>query len=215
VLNFREGERKLTIATRVCIITPGPLSSDPRVVKEAQALTEAGLEVTVISTRTLNFLDDLDQDILVQALWRTQRLDFRSRWKRSFRRATQIALARSFAATGWGPLADRGLNPFTFGLIAAAKRVETDLYIAHYPAALPAAGIAARTHNAIYAFDAEDFHLGAWPDLSGHDSEQTMIRAIEKLRNGICQTALISLPPRQVLPMLTLIPMGSHDPRFF
>ena len=63
---------------------------------------------------------------------------------------------------------------------AAAKRVPADLYIAHYPAALPAAAIAARRHGALYAFDAEDFHLGDWPEGPGaSSSKRRLIRAIE------------------------------------
>ena len=49
-----------------------------------------------------------------------------------------------------------------------------DLYIAHYPAALPAAAIAARRHGALYAFDAEDFHLGDWPDEPAHQSKRRL-----------------------------------------
>ena len=54
-----------------------------------------------------------------------------------------------------------------------------DLYIAHYPAALPAAAIAAQRHGARYAFDAEDFHLGDTPDGPEYDAQRQMLRAIE------------------------------------
>ena len=66
--------------------------------------------------------------------------------------------------TRYAGFAGRAFSPFTGPLTAAAKRVPADLYIAHYPAALPAAAIAARRHGALYAFDAEDFHLGDLPD---------------------------------------------------
>jgi glycosyltransferase involved in cell wall biosynthesis len=81
--------------------------------------------------------------------------------------------------TGFEPFADRGASIFTGPLIAAAVRFPADVYIAHYPAALPAAAIAARQHGALYAFDAEDFHLGDWPDDCRHERGRRLIRAIE------------------------------------
>src|SRR5436309_2911646 len=77
-------------APHICIITPGALGSNPRVVKEAEVLTEAGFKVTVISTRTLDLVDLLDHDILARARWRSQRVDFRSRWKWRILRTEQI-----------------------------------------------------------------------------------------------------------------------------
>jgi glycosyltransferase involved in cell wall biosynthesis len=70
-------------------------------------------------------------------------------------------------------------HPITPDLVAEAKRVPADLYVAHYPAALPAAALAASHHNAIYAYDAEDFHLGDLPMIAKHDLARRAIRAIE------------------------------------
>ena len=59
-------------ANRICVLTPGPLGSDPRVVKEADALAEAGHQVTVIATRTLDQVDRLDEVVLANATWRSR-----------------------------------------------------------------------------------------------------------------------------------------------
>jgi hypothetical protein len=53
------------------------------------------------------------------------------------------------------------------------------LYIAHYPAALSAAALAARRHGVRYAYDAEDFHLGDWPDEEACEKERRLVREIE------------------------------------
>ena len=58
--------------------------------------------------------------------------------------------------TAWHPLSPE--------LVAAAATVPADLYIAHYPTALPAAALAAQRNGVIYAYDAEDFHLGDPPE---------------------------------------------------
>jgi hypothetical protein len=165
---------------RICILTPGALGSNPRVVKEAGALHEAGYDVAVIATRTLAHVDQRDNAILPTVAWRVRRLDFRTRdWVWRVRRAAQMAQAFAFSVTGCGRFAGRGFSVFTGPLIAAARAVAADLYIAHYPAALPAAAIAAEHHKAFYAFDAEDFHLGDLPDLPAHEQQRRLIRAIE------------------------------------
>jgi glycosyltransferase involved in cell wall biosynthesis len=165
---------------RVCIITPVALGSNPRVVKEAGALQENGHDVTVISTRTLALVDRRDDTVLANAAWSSYRLDFRSRgnaWR--LRRAVQTGYELGFSIAGYGSIADRALSPFTRPLAAAARRLPADLYIAHYPAALPAAAIAARRHGALYAFDAEDFHLGDLPDEPQYEPQRRLIRTIE------------------------------------
>jgi glycosyltransferase involved in cell wall biosynthesis len=68
----------------------------------------------------------------------------------------------------------------TPGLRRAALRTGADLYVAHYTAALPAAADAARARNALYAFDAEDFHTGEIPDLAEYARERSIVRSIEK-----------------------------------
>lgn len=166
---------------RICIVTPGALGSNPRVVKEAQALHEAGNDVTVLATRTLALVDRWDEAVLAAAPWRAQRLDFTVRggaWR--LRRAAQVVHALAFSTTKCVDLAGRAFSAFTGPLTAAAKRVPADLYIAHYPAALPATATAARRHGALYAFDAEDFHLGDLPEAPEHELKRRLIRAIEK-----------------------------------
>jgi glycosyltransferase involved in cell wall biosynthesis len=165
---------------RVCIVTPGALGSNPRVVKEADALHEAGSDIAVIATRTLALVDRRDEAILAAAPWRAQRLDFTARggaWR--LRRAAQETWALAFAITGGASSAGRALSAFTGPLATAAKSVPADLYIAHYPAALPAAAIAAHSREARYAFDAEDFHLGDWPDEPVYESNRRLVSAIE------------------------------------
>jgi glycosyltransferase involved in cell wall biosynthesis len=64
-------------------------------------------------------------------------------------------------------------------LSRAAKKVPADLYVAHYLAALPAAARAAKRHQALYAFDGEDFHPGDLPDAPKHALSKRIIQSIE------------------------------------
>jgi len=165
---------------RICIVTPLPLGSNPRVVKEATALCEAGCAVTVIATRILAHVDARDEAVLAAAEWRAERLDFRRRgvaWR--LRRMRQITAAHLFAMTGWGGFADRGVAASARELHDAARQNPADLYIAHYPVALPAVAGAARRHGAAYAYDAEDFHLGDWPETPERQRVRGIVRAVE------------------------------------
>jgi glycosyltransferase involved in cell wall biosynthesis len=165
--------------SRICIVTPGQIGSNPRVVKEAQALHEAGFDVDVIATQTLDGVEPRDQSLMRRIPWRVRRIDLRSPGRWRLLRARQIAFRGLRAATGFAPLADLGFSAFTRPLLAAALNVPANLYIAHYPAALPAVVAAARKHGARYAYDAEDFHLGDWPEDSKWDSERQLVREIE------------------------------------
>ena len=163
---------------RVTIVTPGQIGSNPRVVKEAQSLHEAGYELTVIATRTLDLVEPRDLALIRRIPWRLERIDLRSRLRWRLLRAGQLA-ARSLVAVGVGQSADVGLSGFTLPLRRAALAMPSDLYIAHYPAALPAVATAARKYGTRYAYDAEDFHIGDWPDDAKYDGERRLVREIE------------------------------------
>ncbi len=164
----------------MCIVTPGQIGSNPRVVKEAHALHEAGFRVSVIATRTLEGLEPRDQSLMRRIPWHLERLDLRSRWRWRLRRAVQISFRHAYTGTRFARFADFGFSAYTQPLLAAALRTPAELYIAHYPAALPVVAAAARRRGARYAYDAEDFHLGDWRDRPDYDIERRLVRTIEE-----------------------------------
>jgi glycosyltransferase involved in cell wall biosynthesis len=163
----------------VCIVSTGHIGSNPRVVKEADALHDAGHEVTVIAPRVLDLIEPLDQAVMRRAPWRLERIDLRPALRRRLRRAVQLGARRAYAALGLAWCADPGLSATASLLRRATIATSADLYVAHYPAALPAAAAAARMHGARYAYDAEDFHLGDWPDVPAYEIERRLVRAVE------------------------------------
>jgi len=164
---------------RICIVTPGPVGSNPRVVKEAGALREAGHEVIVVCSRMLARVEPRDQDVLASATWKTERIDLSNLMRWRFERMRQIGMRTLFAVTRLSSFANTGFSAFTHKLIRKAISYPADLYIAHYPAALPAAAMAARQHRGLCAYDAEDFHPGDWPEDIEFDGMRRMLRAIE------------------------------------
>jgi glycosyltransferase involved in cell wall biosynthesis len=159
---------------RICIVTPSALGSNPRVVKEAQVLTQAGHDVHVISTSSLELVDRRDEEILAQARWSSERIDLRR--GRIVRKLRQLLLRQFGQLFG---SAEDGYAPAVAELSRRAAAWPAQLYIAHYVAALPAAARAARRHGARLAYDAEDFHLGDPPEGPAFEPERRAIRGVE------------------------------------
>lgn len=168
----------------VCLITPGHLSTNPRTVKEADALAAAGHQVHVVSCRYSAWGEEADASFAGRS-WTCHapaafgpRAGFATRIRQKLRRGAWRALIRAGAPAPLSGLAaaqhDAGPD-----LASAASKVKADLYIAHYVAALPAAARAAERHGARFAFDAEDFHPGDLPDRPEHAFERRLIAAIE------------------------------------
>src|SRR5262245_7174809 len=179
-----DGIGRMTVGSeqrlRVRIVTAGQLGSNPRVVKEADALYETCREVSVIATCTLDVVEARDQALIRRIPWRLERIDMRSPLRRKLWRAGQMCARGAYEATGLARSADAGLSASTRPLRRAALATSADLYIAHYPAALPAVAAAAGIRCAGHASDAEAFHLGDWPDTPAYDIDRRLVRAIEE-----------------------------------
>jgi glycosyltransferase involved in cell wall biosynthesis len=171
-------------AYRICVITPGHLATNPRVVKEADALAEAGYDVSVITGDFAPWARSADQEFADRPWHVVSRLTFGPRAAKRAR-ITQVVrqrLARFLIRMGFSrSQAQRASwHPIGPDLIAEARKVKADLYIAHYVAALPAAALAAKHHGAQYAFDAEDFHLGDLPDKPEHAFAKKLTQSVEE-----------------------------------
>ena len=168
---------------RVCILTPGHLSTNPRLVKEADSLADAGYEVSVIAADCTLWARDADRSFSGQAWQVVRTLSFGPHSPLPSRvvQLVRQRLARAMVAAGVRrmPTILAAWHPIGPDLVSAALDVRADLYIAHYPAVLPAAAIAAQHHRGRYAFDAEDFHLGDAPDGPEYNAQRRMLCAIE------------------------------------
>lgn len=169
---------------RICLLAPGQLSVDPRLLKEADALHEAGHEVRVICSHYIPWADAADQELLRGRGWGCSYVggDFNGHSREAARTRLRHGLARRL------PLAwpvSRTLRQYALcrvlpELAAAACRTPAELYIAHYPGALVAAAQAARRHGAALAYDAEDFESGAYPVAAGPGPFDRLIERCER-----------------------------------
>jgi glycosyltransferase involved in cell wall biosynthesis len=167
-------------AKRICLISPGHLASDPRLVKEADALHEAGFAVRVVAGDTTAEVRPLDATIAARAPWPVAKVGTGGRSLHLARRLRQ-ELAKRVLGCGIGDLRQAvwALSALTPGLALAAAAEPADLYIAHYLPALPAAAWAARRHGAKLGFDAEDDHVGELVDAPENQLELAIRRRIE------------------------------------
>jgi glycosyltransferase involved in cell wall biosynthesis len=157
-------EERKPVGPTVCLIGPGHLASNPRLVKEADALSGAGYGVRVVSADYMAAIRPLDAAVLSAAPWQSERVPLGGwgrRWRAARRRACAWLADRGLA----GPEAAAWAESEQVGrLAAAAAAAPADLYVGHYLPGLAAAARAARRHGAALGFDAEDSHVDELPD---------------------------------------------------
>ena len=146
---------------KILLITSGQPSLNPRLVKEADALTNAGYDVTVLYAYWNDWGTKFDEEHLPDKKWKAIRVGgdpLQKPVKFLFSRILHKAAKSFYKKTGIPFLAEPAASRSTYFLMQEAKKYKADLYIGHNLGALPAAVVAAKKHQAKCGFDAEDFH---------------------------------------------------------
>jgi glycosyltransferase involved in cell wall biosynthesis len=173
---------------RVCLISPGHLASNPRLVKEADALYEAGFAVKVITGDTTPEMRPLDDTIQKRVSWPIVKVSLYQKPIYFARRSSQLVAKRAFAYGVRGTkLVEWALSPYTGPLSKAAAAEAADLFVAHNLAALLPAARAARQHGAKLGFDAEDDHVGELTEAPEDRLDITIRQRIEAELLPYCQ----------------------------
>ena len=214
---------------RVCLITPGQPSINPRLVKEADALHDAGYEVRVLCSHYVPWADEVDKELLASRPWRCtyvggepQRASPTYYWTRARHAAARGGL-RLWRASSF--LQRRLLDRVAPELEAAALRTPADLYIAHYTGALPSAALAASRHGAKLGFDAEDLEFGSYDRDQGPSPHDLVVGRVQGQFLPQCDYITASSPgiaeayaARYRLPLpatvLNVFPLAQRPPRF-
>jgi len=166
---------------KVCIVSSGNLASNPRLLKEADALHDAGYAVTAVVCDYTAALRDFDDAIAARVPWTVVRVP-RPSWEPHLHVASKLG-ARILSSTGLGVPVGLAANAYggpAQALRHAMRDLPADLYIAHYVPALPAASFAARRHGGMLGYDAEDFHAGEGTGGADEDFRMAMVRVIER-----------------------------------
>ena len=174
---------------KVCIIRPGSIASNPRLVKEAEALSENGYKVHLIYTRHLDYLIERDEELLLNhPEWTSDYIDWASTNFRSkaikmtsgiIKRSANFILKHNLYSPQTAPFL---INRFYKWQLNKALLNKADLYIAHYPDSIAIASRAAKINNALFSYDAEDYHRG-------EDVPRELIKAITIIEDSFLNEA--------------------------
>jgi glycosyltransferase involved in cell wall biosynthesis len=163
---------------RICLITSAHISYNPRLVKEADALTEAGYDVRVVSVNVEPKKWQLDRGLMASRTWQLTPLCINRRlWLLAGIRQKALAHSSIFWVGDWDALA---FSRYCRQLAKLALSRQEDLFIAHNLEALPAAFHAARSQGAKLGFDAEDYHRGEFDESPRTEWQRVLVARIEQ-----------------------------------
>ncbi len=146
---------------RICLITPYHVSLQPRALREADTLYEAGYDVRVVCRQVDPILSQCDQRLMQRRKWRLQPVSLcrqgphRHAW---FIESVRSKVCQKLFDVGLraNKLAIRGYVRGLDRLTALAAKEPASWFIAHTQAALPVAAAAAQRWEARLGFDCED-----------------------------------------------------------
>jgi glycosyltransferase involved in cell wall biosynthesis len=149
---------------KIVLITTGQPSTNPRIVKEADALQGAGFDVTVLYSFFINWAEETDRELLKRVSWKYKMAGGSSStgkaryWYSRLRTKLSGILSPYFGSLF--SLAERSQARSYDELLREAKKIKADWYIAHNLGALPIAVKTARLYGGKAGFDFEDYHRG-------------------------------------------------------
>jgi len=171
---------------KICIVTPEYIYANPRTVKEADALWEAGFDVRVVfSQGNLEDIREFDSALLKEKPWRWETVG----WS-PFRKNERFLYIKSKIRYHLY----RALPPMLYSIKGLAECSETrvyrelarlacrekaDLYLGHYPAGLAACAFAASFWKTKFGYDIEDLHTEEGDIDRGAIKRRERIRLIE------------------------------------
>lgn len=147
---------------KIVLISSGQPSINPRLVKEADLLSNSGYEVFVIYSFWIKWAYDSDFVLFKRVSWKpilvggtpfnNKILFFYTRIRHKL-----FSIIAKWNVFGF-QVAEISKGRAFVEMLQKAKSIKADIYIAHNLAALPIAVKAAKYHKAKCGFDAEDFH---------------------------------------------------------
>lgn len=169
----------------ICLVTSAHVSNNPRLIKEADALTDAGHRVRVVAVNLRPDLAARDAAVMRSRRWRIARVDAdrrsvagRWQWLRDAA-LQQMALEAWRRSLGGEGVIEQALSRHWRALARAAAVEPASLMVAHNLQALPAAAAAAGRLGARLVFDIEDLHVEELPNRPLYAMQRALVRAIE------------------------------------
>jgi glycosyltransferase involved in cell wall biosynthesis len=147
---------------KIVLITTGQPSTNPRIVKEADALVSAGYQVILLYCYYIDWAWHADKKIVGKAKWQSKLVGGSPYSKKWLYFITRLQFKLSFFLNKYlgdkCGLAERAQARCFIQLKNAAKKIKADWYIGHNLGALGVVVQAAKHNNAKCGFDFEDYH---------------------------------------------------------
>jgi glycosyltransferase involved in cell wall biosynthesis len=168
----------MELKKNIVLITPGQPSVNPRVVKEADALVEAGYSVTVLYCFWINWAQEADKTILSNAKWQYLQVGGTPNNGVFSYYLTKIefkiySLLQKYIGNKYG-IAEKAQARCISSLLKAAKSIKADWYIGHNLGALSVVVKAAQYNNAKAGFDFEDYHRGESKSATSNQTKRAI-----------------------------------------
>lgn len=183
-------------SARILIITNGHPCRNPRPIKEATTLAQAGYDVTLLHVRNYPPSLAADAALLKDAAYRLQAIDLLDEtWfgrLRSWQLRSVTKISRSFNQFGLHLPHSLGL---ALQLLSAAKKIPADLTIVHNEAP-HWVGTKLLALNRRVAADIEDWHS---EDLLPHDRLQRPLRLLRQVERSLLHSAAYTSTTSQAL----------------
>jgi hypothetical protein len=183
-------------APLICLVTPGHVSTTPRLVKNADALSKAGYRVHVVAGAPSPQADSLDRDILENTKWDYTRVNTRTGAGVILRKIGRLYARRLVLQYGASTpsVSEQAHYAHSRRLSLVAARIGAQLYIGHCLAALPVAASAAKANSCGYAFDIEDYHDAETDEALADKVEVSIRSAIQRRLLPPCRPLLSASP---------------------
>lgn len=205
---------------KVVLVSSGQPSANPRLVKEAVALYEAGYSVTVIFCYLSPWADKFDVDLFQQNKginWVGVGYRQSNRLGYAFARVRQKFFELTYPFVRNANSAIKSLVLFNQELVKETLKHQAGLYIGHNLGALNAVVKAAKKHEALAAFDFEDFHRG---EFVAGDHRNEMVSSIERTYVGnLCYASsaspLITKAYQTIFPSIKWLTVNNCFPKSY
>lgn len=148
------------MSQKITLITTGQPSTNPRLVKEANALRDAGYQVTVIYCFWSTWAQAYDSEIIQNSGWKSVLTGGTPAQGRLIWWYTRLRHKVSKYLSFISHFRYRSEARAYHEMLTEAKKTRAQLYIAHNLGTLPVAARAAQQSRTVFAFDAEDYHRG-------------------------------------------------------
>lgn len=158
---FKKSVYRFMTGKKICLISGGHISSTPRLIKEADSLTNGGCEVLVLATQVVSSIVKFDEEVQSTRNWRVYHAALYDRsWLSRLIDKTSKRLARAHLFSKNSDLIDyaRAVIPWYGSFLKQIEMYKPDLIIAHSIAGLLVAAIAKERMGIPFGFDVEDYH---------------------------------------------------------